>query len=672
MSLVTTHNLGKSFDPVDIFAGLTLSIPHGARVALVGPNGIGKTTLLRIVAGQEPASQGEVHYARGLTIGYLPQESVLETRRSLWEECLQPFADLRAQESELAQLAHEMSDSDADKAQAALERYGRLQARFDHAGGYTYETKIKQVLAGLGFEESEYQMPLAHLSGGQRTRALLARLLLETPQLLILDEPTNHLDIHAVEWLESYLKDWEGAALIVSHDRYFLDKVANHIWEMGGGGIETYRGNYSHYVQQRQERWELRAKTFEAEKERLEREFDYIKRNISGQNVAQARGRLKRLSRQLQAIQQLGMEALTGKSWGEISEDVTTTKSYMSVDQAQAAIRALRPPSQGMQELKLHLRPHKRSGNIILRTTDLRVGYPGNPLFSTSDIELRRLECAALIGPNGAGKTTFLRTILGEHAPLAGRVELGASLDVGYFAQAHEDLDPQKNLIQEIDAVAPNLLVAEIRSYLARYLFTGEDVYKPVSVLSGGERGRLALAKLALSNANLLLLDEPTNHLDIPAQEVLQNVMADFDGTVILVSHDRYLIDALGTQIWEINKDESRLEIFKGTYSEYRAFQESQENSEGVGEGTRSQSAAAFQGERAAKNRALADERRRQARVVEVEARVAKLEVQLAEISAQLALPPTDPAEILRLSDDYVEIQNELEALIAEWEQLLS
>jgi ATP-binding cassette subfamily F protein 3 len=670
MSLVTTYSLGKSFDPVDIFAGLTLNIPHGARVALVGPNGIGKTTLLRIIAGREAPSSGEVHYARGLTMGYLPQESVLESERTLWDECQQPFSDLRVQEAELSQLALEMSDPDPAKAEAALGRYGRLQVRFEHAGGYTYETTIKQVLTGLGFTPEEYEMPLMHLSGGQRTRALLARLLLEAPQLLILDEPTNHLDIHAVEWLESYLKNWDGAALVVSHDRYFLDKVCNHIWEMGGGGIETYRGNYSHYVQQRQERWDLRAKTFEAEKERLEKELDYIKRNISGQNVAQARGRLKRLSRQLQAIQQIGLDAMAGKSWSEISTEVVTTKSHMSVDQAHAAIKALRAPSQGLQNLKLNLRPRKRSGDIIIRTHSLSVGYLGNPLFEAPDLELRRLECAALIGPNGAGKTTFLRTILGEHASLKGQVELGASLDIGYFAQAHEDLNPENTLIDEIDAVAPQMLVAEIRNYLARYLFTGEDVYKPVRVLSGGERGRLALAKLALSDANLLLLDEPTNHLDIPAQEVLQNVMADFDGTVILVSHDRYLIDALGTQIWEIKKGESRLEVFKGTYSEYRAAEEARRVTDEGDEAGASEGAASFQEERAAKNRALAQERRRQARLEAVETRVTELEGQLEALSARLANPPDDPEEVLRLGDDYVEIQNELEALIVEWESL--
>ncbi|HBX68462.1 MAG TPA: hypothetical protein DEH25_03505 [Chloroflexi bacterium] len=349
---------------------------------------------------------------------------------------------------------------------------------------------------------------------------------------------------------------------------------------------------------------------------------------------------------------------------GDLSlDDFDTVLSVDEVAHQAEKLAAEAPSRQRLSELV--------GKEPLLTIEGLRAGYGKMQILHEFDLQVGVEQSLCIIGPNGAGKTTLFKTILNQLPPLSGELMLGASLHIGYFAQAHEDLDPERSLVQEI-VRHKRMAISAARSYLAQYLFRGEDVFKPVSVLSGGERGRLALAKLALSNANLLLLDEPTNHLDIPAQEVLQNVMADFDGTVILVSHDRYLIDALGTQIWEINKDESRLEIFKGTYSEYRAFQESQENSEGVGEGTRSQSAAAFQGERAAKNRALADERRRQARVVEVEARVAKLEVQLAEISAQLALPPTDPAEILRLSDDYVEIQNELEALIAEWEQLLS
>ncbi|MGE5221776.1 MAG: ABC-F family ATP-binding cassette domain-containing protein, partial [Omnitrophica WOR_2 bacterium] len=291
MSLLTANNLAKSFGPVDIFSGVSFTIPRGARSAVVGPNGIGKTTLLRILAGEDTPSAGSVQTAKGLRIGYLAQEAALHSDHSLWEECLAAFEDLRGQEAELERLEAAMSDP--DQAEPALAKYGPLQASFEHRGGYTYTTRIRQVLTGLGFTSDEFEYPLNHLSGGQRTRALLARLLLSDPDLLILDEPTNHLDIAAVEWLEGYLSQWDGATLIVSHDRYFLDKVVSIIFEMSRAGFETYRGNYSAYVQQRQERWELRHQIYETEKERLEKELDYIRRNISGQRTLQAKGRLR-------------------------------------------------------------------------------------------------------------------------------------------------------------------------------------------------------------------------------------------------------------------------------------------------------------------------------------------------------------------------------------------
>ena len=324
MSLITANDLAKSYGPTDIFSGVTLSIPHGARIAIVGPNGIGKTTLLRILLGLEEPSAGTLQRARGLSIGYLPQEAMLSGAHTLWEECLKPLASLLELEAELARLEAAMSDP--DQAEAALQRYGALQQEFERRGGYTYETRIRQTLSGLGFDADDYHRPIPQLSGGQRTRAVLARLLLSDPDLLILDEPTNHLDIQAVEWLEGYLSQWSGAALIVSHDRYFLDRVVDHIWEMSKTGMELYRGNYSAYVQQRQERWDLRQQSFEAEKERLLKEMDYVKRNISGQNTIQAKGRLRRLSRIVQAIESLGFEAVQGKSWAKISEQMRMSR----------------------------------------------------------------------------------------------------------------------------------------------------------------------------------------------------------------------------------------------------------------------------------------------------------------------------------------------------------
>jgi ATP-binding cassette subfamily F protein 3 len=663
MSLITALNLSKSFGANDIFSGVSFSIPHEARIAIIGPNGIGKTTLLRILAKEEEPSTGEVSQARSLSIGHLPQEAGFDSPHTLWEECLLPFEKLQEQENELQRL--EMAMVEAEQVDRVLEKYGRLQAEFEHQGGYTYNHRIQQVLSGLGFTPDEYQAPLSRLSGGERTRALLARLLLSEPDLLILDEPTNHLDIEAVEWLEGYLNQWEGATLIVSHDRYFLDQVVDTIWEMTRSGFEIYRGNYSAYIGQRSERWERRREVYEAEKEKLEKDLDYIKKNISGQNVSQARGRLRRLSRHIQAIEQVGLEAAISKKWSELSLSVDTSTSMLSPEEAQRRVAALREPSNKPPKLHLRLHTDQRSGEIVLRTHELKIGYPGKVLFSAGDIELRRLQCTALIGPNGAGKTTFLKTILERIPPLAGEVELGASLKVGYFAQAHEDLHPERTLVQEIDEVAPEMLVADIRDYLARFLFTGEDAFKPVAVLSGGERGRLALAKLALGGANLLLLDEPTNHLDIPSQEILQEVLDEFQGTILLVSHDRYLIDALATQIWEIDEEKGVLRTFMGSYSQYHQQQVADQIAEKEAGGSKTHVS-----ELPKRSQVSAEDRRKQKRVKEVEALIDQLETYLATLAHRLENPPQDSAKVQKLGIEYVRVQKELEILMEEWGEL--
>ncbi len=663
MPLLTASNLSKSFGPDDIFSGISLGIPKGARIAIVGPNGIGKTTLLRILVGLDEPSGGSLNRTRGLSIGYLPQEAVLTAEHSLWQECLSAFDDLLRRETELAQL--ELAMADPDRAPDIMERYGKLQESFDIAGGYIYETLIRQVLTGLGFTSKDYDRPLNQLSGGQRTRALLARLLLSKPDLLVLDEPTNHLDMAAVEWLESYLLSWEGAALLVSHDRYFLDRVAQYIWEMDLAGWETYRGNYSAYLQHRQERWMLRQQLYETERERLEKELDYVKRHIAGQRTSQAKGKLRRLSRQVEAIESLGVEAMQGKSWLQISQRADISTNTMNVAEVERRIHALKSPLKKPTNLNIDLSAGYRSGNIILSTHEATIGYPGNLLLTTHDLELRRLECAALIGPNGAGKTTLLKTILGQHPPLSGEVKLGASLNIGYFAQAHEDLIPGRTLVEEIESTGSSMLLADIRHYLARFLFQGDDVFRQVSTLSGGERGRLALAKLSLSNANLLLLDEPTNHLDIPSQEVLQSVLAEFKGTILLVSHDRYLIDALATQIWEIFPGRKTMRVYKGSYSKYH---EQLELERLQAESILAESPGAKKKSR--KSPKTKGESRRKFRLQEIEARIAELELQLAALSQQLEQPPAESELVHQLGEDYVEVQNEINALLAEWEQL--
>lgn len=666
MSLITATDLAKSYGPVDIFKGVSLSIPQGSRIAIVGPNGVGKTTLLRLLLDLEEPSAGAIHRARNLKVGYLPQEAMLTGTHTLWQECLSVLTELRELEAELASLEGMMSDP--SQADSVMERYGTMQQEFDRRGGYTYETRIRQTLSGLGFETTDFNRPLPQLSGGQRTRAVLARLLLSDPDLLIMDEPTNHLDIHAVEWLEGYLSQWSGATLIVSHDRYFLDRVVDHIWEMRLTGIEVYRGNYSAYVQQRQVRWELRQQVYETEMARLLKELDYIKRNISGQRVQQAKGKLRRLSREVQAIEALGFEAVTSKSWLEISDEVEISGHPMGVEELERRIKHLPPPTRRPPRLHLNLKANLRSGDLVLRTRDLAIGYPdeGRPLFRTPDLLLKRGECAAVIGPNGAGKTTFLKTILEQMPPLAGEVVLGASLEIGYFAQAHEGLIPEHTLVEEIDSLAPNMLLAEIRSYLARFLFSGDEVFKKVSTLSGGERGRLALAKLSLTQANLLLLDEPTNHLDIPSQEILEEVLASYQGTILLVSHDRYLIDGLGTQIWEILPGQAMLQVFNGTYTQYHEYLEKQQASQAA-------KIALTQEATPKKTRAAStspEEKQRRQRLKAVEARIAYLEGELAILAQVLETPPADLAKVQRLGQDYTDYQDELDELMLEWEQL--
>jgi ATP-binding cassette subfamily F protein 3 len=662
MSLITVSNLTKSFGHRDIFSGLSFGVAKGERLAIVGANGVGKTTLLRILVGEDEASSGSLHRARGIHIGYLPQEADFDTQGTLWDECLSVFAPLIEQQAELNRLETLMSNP--DHADDALARYGALQHDFERRGGYTYTSRIKQVLTGLGFSAEDYSTHLDHLSGGQRTRAYLARLLLSDPDLLLLDEPTNHLDIAAVEWLEGYLNQWEGAAVIVSHDRYFLDKVANVILEMTPAGSESYRGNYSHYLRQRQERWERRYEVFEGEKEKLLKDMEYIKKNIAGQNTLQAKGKLKRLTRVVQAIEQLGMDAVVNANWSQLG--VSTTTSPFSVEEAERRVRALRLPDNRPPRLNLHLHSGNRSGDLVLRTRSLEIGYPGKPLFTAPDIELRRQEVAALIGPNGAGKTTFLKTVLGQLEPLDGETLLGASLNVGYFAQAHEGLNPENTLIQEIQSVASQMLPADARHYLARYLFTGDDVYKKVEVLSGGERGRLALAKLALYETNLLLLDEPTNHLDIPSQEILQDVLDNYPGTILLVSHDRYLIDALATQVWEIEPDESQLDVFKGTYSELRAREETVELT--TRESVAVKPLAVKPGRASAA--ATKEERRRLAKLQELENAIAGLDKKLAELGRELENPPADAGAVATLGREYASVQKEMDEKLAEWEKL--
>jgi ATP-binding cassette subfamily F protein 3 len=661
MSILTADNLGLSFGAFDLFGGITVTVPNDGKIGLIGLNGIGKTSLLLILGGLNQPTAGTVSIARGRRIGYLPQEAMEafgDKENTVYAEMLNVFSGLQAQQQRL----HEMEDAMAagDHSPELLDKYGELQGAFEHAGGFDYEVRIQQTLQGLGLGKESWDMPLNHLSGGQKTRALLARLLLEKPDLLMLDEPTNHLDIEAVEWLERILKEWEGAVLIVSHDRYFLDNVVDTIWEMNRTGIDEYSGNYSAYLLQREQRWETNERIFNEEKARLLHEVDFIQRNwVRASTHARALGLLRRLTRDLAVVDAYGILALrSGKKWSEME---LSADHPLDVIEAIRKVNAIHLPGNRPPRIRPRLAAEQTSGNIVLRAAKATIGYPKNPLFTIQELELRRSECAALIGPNGSGKTTFLKVLLGQLEPLSGTVSLGASLKIGYFAQVHDSLSGTHSVLEELERHKP-MLPEKARSYLAQYLFRGEDVYNSLDNLSGGERARLALAILALEGANLLLLDEPTNHLDIPAREALQDVLDGFNGTILLVSHDRYLVDQLATQIWEIKNN--KLVVFKGKYREYILRRT-----------TSSTGAAAprilLKARPMARDNSK-DTKRRQQALDLLEERIREKELAMQRLSNQLqeAGKRSDFDQMHKISWQVAQTQASLEQLMGEWEKL--
>ncbi|RAQ94607.1 ribosomal protection-like ABC-F family protein [Thermogemmatispora tikiterensis] len=657
MPLISVNGLGKVYGAEHLFAGVTFQINERDRIGLVGPNGAGKSTLLKLLAGYEEPDEGTILVARGTRIGYLSQTLDLQPQRTLREELLTVFDYLRSWEQELQALANAIASAsergDIRQREQLLQRYAELQLRFEHAGGYTYEQRVQQVLDGLGFSRELHDMPIAQLSGGQQRRAALARLLLQEPDVLLLDEPTNHLDLEALEWLEDYLQEWKGALVVVEHDRYFLDKIVSRILELAFGRVEEYPGNYSKYLQLRAERFERRLQEYEEQQEFIQRTEEFIRRYKAGQRSRQARGREKLLSR---------LERLN------------------------------RP--QEFQELHFDLKPSVESGRVVLSTQGLVVGYrqPGREprvLVHMPDLEIIRGERIGLLGPNGAGKTSLLRTLIGQLPPLRGKVVLGHNVHVGYYSQTHEDLDPSRTVLDEIREVAA-LSEESARALLARFLFEGDDVFKTIGSLSGGERSRVVLAKLTLQGPNFLVLDEPTNHLDLPSRQFLEEVLATFSGTLLFVSHDRYFIDRLASKVWVIG--EGRLHSYEGNYSDYRqhlqrergrllAHERQEENARAASqEAARPETALAEVGtDHAGAGRRPGRERRsrrvgqpRLRSLTEVEQEIEQREQRARALEEALneAAGRGDVAELQRLTSDYEATRAELEQLLAEWEQL--
>lgn len=635
MSLLVATGLSKAFGALDVFSGVDLRIEAGDRIGFVGANGAGKTTILRILAGVETSTGGDVARKRGLSIGYLPQDPPPPGEHTIHAAMLEVFAGLREQAAELTEMEHRLADAAArgrDGYDALLEAYGQAQTAFEVAGGYDYETRIRQVLGGLGFNEDEHDKPLAHLSGGERTRALLAQLLLRQPDLLLLDEPTNHLDLEAVEWLEETLLHWPGGLIVVAHDRYFLDKVANRIWDMNLGRVEIYRGNYSAFRTQKEMRLERQRREWETQQEFVAKTEEFIRRNLAGQRTKEAQGRRTRLERFLRD------EAID------------------------------RPQEQ--KQLRLGLTTQLRSGDLVLATKDLAVGYD-RPLFYCPDAEIRRGDRVALIGPNGAGKTTLLKTILDHVPPLRGRVRFGASVQVGYLAQAQAGLDPEETVLDAILDIQ-NLPLAQARNFLGQFLFAGDDVFRTIGTLSGGQRSRVALARLTLQGANFLLLDEPTNHLDLDTQEILEAVLRQFPGTVLLVTHDRWMVQALATQVWRV--DGAELLVYKGNYAEYLKLRAAEAEDEVKAEVEAERPGATeYDRERAREERRLrkaAEKRAEEAAAME--ARIHEIEARLQGLSTQLEAASTagDVGKVHRLGVAYQALDSELHQVMVEWAEL--
>ncbi len=620
MSIVVAEDLAKSYGAQDVFSDVSFQIGHGDKIALVGANGVGKTTLLRIMAGLEVPTSGRWSMAKTIRTGYLSQLPDLQARGTLYQEMVDVFAELRAQQAQLRRLEHQMVDP--QRREKAMERYGELLQRFELAGGYEYEQQIRHVLTGLGFVEADFDKPLALLSGGQRTRAELARLLLSGSHLLLLDEPTNHLDLQATEWLEQYLAQWNGSLVVVAHDRYFLDKVANRVWEMSSGSLERYRGNYSHYVAVRAQRRAELQDEYEAQQEHIARTEEFVRRYKAGQRSREAKGRQKRLQR----------------------------------------LERLERPQQ-QRALAFKLATKVRGGNNVLVARGLQVGYD-RPLIKCPDLLLIRGQRAALLGPNGCGKTALLKTIMAQVPPLAGEVTIGTNVQPAYFAQGHEHLHEENTVLEEILGVK-NLPLQQARGFLGRFLFSGDAVFKPIADLSGGERGRVALAVLALQGANFLLLDEPTNHLDIQSQELLEQVLQDFDGTILFVSHDRYFIDALATQIWAV--DNAQLRVYTGNYSAYME-QLREERAEAEIE-------ARADDQKRSKQRAKREQqatpktRNQEAERAELEEEIQQLETRLGLLGRELELASRAQRvdRVYDLGREYANVQEQLQRRLEEW-----
>lgn len=528
MIILQANKIERSFAGEVLFDNINLQVDERDRIALVGKNGAGKSTLLKILVGEEEPTSGEINKKKDISLSYLAQDSRFESENTIYDEMLHVFDDLRRMEKQLRQMELEMGEKSGEDLEKLMSDYDRLSENFRQAGGFTYEADIRAILNGFKFDESMWQMKIAELSGGQNTRLALAKMLLEKPNLLVLDEPTNHLDIETIAWLENYLVNYSGALIIVSHDRYFLDKVATITLDLTKHSLDRYVGNYSRFVELREQKIATEAKNYEKQQKEIAALEDFVNRNLVR---------------------------------------ASTTKRAQSRRKQLEKMERLDKPEAGKKSANMTFQSEKTSGNVVLTVENVAIGYDGEVLSEPINLDLRKMNAVAIVGPNGIGKSTFIKSIVDQIPFIKGEKRFGANVEVGYYDQTQSKLTASNTVLDELWNDFKLTPEVEIRNRLGAFLFSGDDVKKSVGMLSGGEKARLLLAKLSMENNNFLILDEPTNHLDIDSKEVLENALIDFDGTLLFVSHDRYFINRVATHVLELSENGSIL--YLGDYDYY-------------------------------------------------------------------------------------------------------
>ena len=628
MIILQANKIERSFAGEVLFDNINLQVDERDRIALVGKNGAGKSTLLKILVGEEEPTTGEINKKKDISLSYLAQDSRFESENTIYDEMLHVFDDLGRTERQLRQMELEMGEKTGAELDKLMSDYDRLSENFRQAGGFTYEADIRSILNGFKFDESMWQMRIAELSGGQNTRLALAKMLLEKPNLLVLDEPTNHLDIETIAWLENYLVNYSGALIIVSHDRYFLDKVATITLDLTKHSLDRYVGNYSSFVEQKEQKLLTEAKNYEKQQKEIAALEDFVNRNLVR---------------------------------------ASTTKRAQSRRKQLEKMERLDKPEAGKKSANMTFHSDKTSGNIVLTVENAAIGYDGEILSEPINLDLRKMNAVAVVGPNGIGKTTFIKSIVDQIPFIKGEKRFGANVEVGYYDQTQSKLTPSNTVLDELWNDFRLTPEVEIRNRLGAFLFSGDDVKKSVGMLSGGEKARLLLAKLSMENNNFLILDEPTNHLDIDSKEVLENALIDFDGTLLFVSHDRYFINRVATHVLELSENGST--VYLGDYDYYvekkAELAASQEEAAAVSQEKEFSPVNDYQAQKESQK-----ELRKLMRQIEsLEKEIEELENQAQAISEQMHTI-NDADELIQLQAELDKISQRQEEAMLEWEEL--